>query len=288
MKLRALSLFFNWDKIQKEILADTNDVMYRHDIPMGSKVPKDLADIEGPLQLTKNGYPVAGQVLVDDFGIGSSSPALPIYIALYSLVAVLNNLLPELGLSFLCPIYTLLYFAGLLGFFGALSTIGFAILTLGGSSMIAYFAGPISMAGIPASYLHTVLGVLPGFLPLLYLMRKKYQRASEQAYQGATYGEAAKNSPKSQKNNSRYMQTITAMQDKSLFVKYGTAKGLLTFNGDSFAPDDGLPVGQSVADLSTHMAIFGSTGTGKSTLIRSLLIQIVNEPEETTKQGEQK
>jgi len=279
MKFKALALLFPWKDIHSQIKHDKVDLFYRHDIPVGSNVPKDLADIEGPLQLTKSGFPVAGRLLPEETSIGSRSPALPLYIALYALVAVLISLLPVIGLGFLAPIIIALYFIGFVGFFGFLSAVGFSILTVGASSALLYAAAPLAMTGIAMSTAQSFLNILPGVLPILYLFFTTKQRASEKAHQGATYASAARNAPKSHKNPARHMQAIRAMSDKTDFIVYGTAKGNLTFNGDSFAPDEGLQMGQSVNDLSTHLAIFGSTGSGKTTQLRTIFSQIANEPE---------
>lgn len=278
MRFRALSYLFDWEKINKEGKEFIADMSSRHDIPQGKNIPKHLQDKIGTWQVSRSGYPVPGQVLTDDVSIGSRSPALPIYIGLYSLIAVLAGLLPQLGLGFLFPIIAALYFIGFVSFFGFLATIGFAFLTVGSLALIPYVAGPLSMVGISASTIASVLGLVPAFLPLLYLYKVTDTRASQLAHQAHEFGHSAVNAPKTGRNEARWIQAIDAIKDKTKFIRYGTAMGALSFNGDSFAPDPGLPFGQTTNDMSTHVAVFGETGAGKTTQLRTIMKQIVEDP----------
>ena len=65
----------------------------------------------------------------------------------------------------------------------------------------------------------------------------------------------------------RLQQATRAMRDTSPFIHLGTALGVLTEKMDAFAPDPGLPFGLSVADLSTHLLVFGTNGTGKTSCV---------------------
>lgn len=282
MKFKAISLFFNWGKIQSSIDAHINNLSYRHDIPMGMNVPADLADKEGTWQLTKDGYPVAGQLLPEDLGIGSLSPALPLYIALYSVVAVLTGLLPQIGLSIFNPLILAIYFVGFLLFFGRFPTLIFALLTVGASTLVTNFTYALATIGISTSTVLSWLNLIPAVAPLLYLLLTTKKRASALAYQGFTYSNAVMQAPKTKKNVARHVQAITAMNDKSRFIKYGYSKGLFSFNGDSFGADEGLPFGQSTDDMSTNIAMFGEIGTGKTTELRTIFSQIAYKEAQST------
>jgi hypothetical protein len=276
MKFKALSLLFPLESAIVEASQFVDDVSYRHDIPHGPNVPVDLADKEGTWQLNSNGYPVAGQVLMDDVGVGSPSPALPLYIGLYALVAVLVGLLPQLGLAVVAPALLLAYFIGFLSFFGVWRTVMFALVTLGASTVIPMLAGPLAAIGMKTSFVQEIFNLVPAFAPLVYLFLRTRLRASELAYQGTMNARAIIRAPKAVMNEDRHIQALNAAMDKSPLIVFGTATGALTFNGDSFSPDAGLPVAMSENDISTHMQIFGSTGTGKTTELRTIIKSIAN------------
>lgn len=276
MKFKALSLLFPLESAIVEASQFVDDVSYRHDIPHGPNVPADLADKEGTWQLNSNGYPVAGQVLMDDVGVGSPSPALPLYIGLYALVAVLVGLLPQLGLAVVAPALLLAYFIGFLSFFGVWRTVMFALVTLGASTVIPMLAGPLAAIGMKTSFVQDIFNLVPAFAPLVYLFLRTRLRASELAYQGTMNARAIIRAPKAVMNEDRHIQALNAAMDKSPLIVFGTATGALTFNGDSFSPDAGLPVAMSENDISTHMQIFGSTGTGKTTELRTIIKSIAN------------
>lgn len=276
MKFRALSLFFPMESIIKDAQAFVDDVSNRHDIPHGPNVPADLADKEGTWQLNSKGYPVAGMLLPEDSSIGSSSPALPLYIGLYALVAVLMGLLPQLGLGVFVPFILLAYFIGFFCYFGIFGTIFFALVTLGSALLIPYAANIIGSFGLKYGYLQSLFNLIPAFAPLVYLINKTKTRGSELAYQGTQNAQAIIRAPKAIMNEERHIQALNADEDKSPLIIFGTATGALSFNGDSFAPDKGLPVVMSEEDISTHMHVFGSTGTGKTTELRTILKSIAN------------
>lgn len=276
MKFKALSLLFPLQSAITEASKFVDDVSYRHDIPHGPNVPADLADKEGTWQLNADGYPVAGQVLMDDVGVGSASPALPLYIGLYALVAVLIGLLPQLGLGFAAPILLLGYFIGFFCYFGLFTTLFFAVVTLGSAVVLPFAAGPLAMVGMKTSFIQDILNLVPAFAPFAYYVLRVRTRASELAYQGTMNARAIIRAPKAVMNEERHIQALNADQDKSPLIIFGTATGALSFNGDSFAPDQGLPVAMSEDDMGTHMQIFGSTGTGKTTELRTIIRSIAN------------
>ncbi|MGJ7553402.1 helicase HerA domain-containing protein [Variovorax sp. RB3P1] len=276
MKFKALSLLFPLKSAIEEAQAFVDDVSCRHDIPHGPNVPADLADKEGTWQLNGNGYPVAGQVLMDDVGVGFSSPALPLYIGLYALVAVLVGLLPQLGLGIAAPVLLLAYFIGFFCYFGIFPTLLFALATVGASAVLPFAGGAFSMVGMKTSFVQDIFNMVPAFAPMVYLIFKTRNRGSELAYQGTMNARAIIRAPKALMNEERHIQALNADEDKSPLIIFGTATGALSFNGDSYAPDKGLPVAMSEEDISTHMQVFGSTGTGKTTELRTILKSIAN------------
>lgn len=276
MKFKELSIIFPIRSYMEEAKLFVDDVTLRHDIPHGKHVPADLADKIGTLQLTSNGFPVPGRVLKEDLGIGTSSPALPLYIGLYALVAVLIGLLPQLGLGFVAPALLLAYFIGFFLYFGALATVFFAIATLGSAVVLPFAGGVLSAVGMKMSTVQDIFNLIPAFAPIVYLIFKTRSRASELAYQGTMYARSIIRAPKATMNEERHIQALNADEDKSPLIIFGTATGALTFNGDSFAPDKGLPVAMSEDDISTHMQVFGSTGTGKTTELRTIIKSIAN------------
>lgn len=70
----------------------------------------------------------------------------------------------------------------------------------------------------------------------------------------------------------RQVQIDNARKDTSPFIALGTSTGLLAQRRDPLAPTEAdMPVGLSVADLSTHLGVLGASGTGKTTgVIRPL------------------
>lgn len=70
----------------------------------------------------------------------------------------------------------------------------------------------------------------------------------------------------------RSTQISNARKDASPFITLGSSTGLLAERRDPLAPTEaGLPVGLSVEDLSTHLAVLGASGTGKTSgVIRPL------------------
>lgn len=71
----------------------------------------------------------------------------------------------------------------------------------------------------------------------------------------------------------REKQALEAVQDKTPWLQLGTASGYLSGNcSDFFAPDENMQFGLTVNDLATHLAVFGTTGTGKTSGVLRPLI----------------
>lgn len=85
--------------------------------------------------------------------------------------------------------------------------------------------------------------------------------------------------------DARASQAERAKQDSTQFVRIGTARGVFTAKQDPYSPDEGLAFGLTVADLDTHFAVFGSTGTGKtSCLLRPIAAGYLGWSTETSRQ----
>lgn len=74
----------------------------------------------------------------------------------------------------------------------------------------------------------------------------------------------------------RAKQVESAIKDTSPFIPVGTSLGVLTSQLDGYAPDEGLPFGQTLNDLDTHLLIFGPTGSGKTSgTLRPIIKQVI-------------
>lgn len=70
----------------------------------------------------------------------------------------------------------------------------------------------------------------------------------------------------------RLKQAINAAEDTTAFIPYGVARGVLTQKRDGYAPDPGLPLGQTLRDMSDHLIVLGPTGAGKTSgLLRPII-----------------
>lgn len=70
----------------------------------------------------------------------------------------------------------------------------------------------------------------------------------------------------------RLVQLKNTIADKSEFLSVGKTTGILSQRRDALAPSEaGLPSGLTIKDLSTHLAVLGASGTGKTyNIIRPL------------------
>lgn len=130
----------------------------------------------------------------------------------------------------------------------------------------------VALAGVVPDWFKPVILSIPGCaLAVAWSTYEGWNRAKDLAMQDmvATF-ESGINA--TSHISARKQQAEKAAKDKSPLITYGTAMGKLTAMWDGFAPDAGLPMCQSVYDLSTHMMILGSTGRGKTS---SLLMPII-------------
>ncbi|HHR0797914.1 TPA: type IV secretory system conjugative DNA transfer family protein [Serratia marcescens] len=266
-KIQALSKLFSksLEKKRAETSQFVDDVCNRHDFNnTDPELPPDLKDIQGDMLTTRNGYPVAGRVLPDDFSIGSVSPSIAIFLALWSVVYTLNLWSHTAGIGFLGQAIVLAYLGMFWSFFGFGKTVGFAIVAVAPASIAPYITPFAQNMGFSSGFVNLALGMLPATFPLIHYNMTMKRRAIQMQYNSATSNRESLNGTATI-NISRQIQAEQAKKDKSDFLTYGHAKGTLANMGDKFAPDNGLPVGITVNELFSHEIIFGSTRTGKTT-----------------------
>lgn len=265
MKFKALSLFFPMKEIINEELAYVNDCGASHHNTNDPKVSPDLRDKEGTWQLTRNGYPVTGRILEEQFHMGTQSPALPFYMALWAVVAMVSGILNSIGIPYIGPTLIAAYMIGFFLYFGWASALGVGFFVLA-PGLAVYAAAPaLQHIGLNLEFVGWIAGLVPVFLPLLYLFFKVKREAGRLAYEGAANNGAVLSAPRAIPNQARFKQDKNDIKDKSHLIIFGTATGRLARNGDELSPDAGLPFGLKTSDLSKHLFICGSTGSGKTT-----------------------
>ncbi|MGY6517218.1 MAG: TraM recognition domain-containing protein [Lysobacteraceae bacterium] len=75
----------------------------------------------------------------------------------------------------------------------------------------------------------------------------------------------------------RHKQAVNAAMDDSPFIEYGKALGVLSLKRDGYAPDEGMPLGQTINDLSTHFIAWGPTGAGKTSGTLRPIVKAISE-----------
>lgn len=139
-----------------------------------------------------------------------------------------------------------------------------ARLLLGGFLGVAAVA---ALAAIVPGPLKGLVLALPGCaLPAAWAIHEDFRRARRLAVQGTFANFEASDYPLVH-IPARKEQALRASKDPTPLITYGTATGILTAAWDGFAPDAGLPMCQSVQDLSTHMLVLGLTGRGKTSSV---------------------
>lgn len=87
--MRVLSSILPIAGMQQAAIAEATALTERWDVPNGPDVTPDLRDTEGRYFRTREGYRVAGRLLLDDMTFGSASPAAPVLIALLPILSML-------------------------------------------------------------------------------------------------------------------------------------------------------------------------------------------------------
>jgi hypothetical protein len=231
-----------------------NDIADRHEAPKGDQVPADLHDRDGHMLTTKDGFAVAGRILVEDVAEGSKSPANRVVLAVGApllMVCVLG----QMATGWLWPWFILMALwafalerpagivGGLLWAYQCLTT---TIFLNGWTAILAGFGYAF------------VLAVWPAVLAW-YDINQRRKKLAEQVKEQPILPE---NKPLFE---ARKRQAENAARDKSPFIQLGKAVGHLhERNADPLAPDKNMAMGLTASDLSTHLAIIGGTGSGKT------------------------
>lgn len=234
---------------------------------------KDLQDRQSRYILTSpdsrgRQYRVAGRMLAEDLGSGSTSVATPLLFGVLGVFAMLTTVLPR-GLGVITGALAL----------ATLLLIRTATAPRKGWAVTAALFGlilPVVAASPGRSALYSLVCFLPMCLmPLAYSWSEQRKRAKRLAIQGRKAG-GEDGSAVTSHVAARKAQAIAAAKDDSPLITIGETMGKLTHRGDGFAADEGLPMSISLRDLSTHMIIFGETGSGKtSTQLRPKIVDLM-------------
>ena len=259
-KLQLLANFLPISKWSQEAKAHADSLGLARHVPHRDTIPEDLRDKQGNFLVTDNGFSVAGRMLPEEVDIGTASPFLPLYIGLYALVFVVSKLMTTMGMDVVASGLHLVYFAGFFSLFGGLATLGMVAVTVGAAVSLS-LAASIPVVGQFVGKFETVFLALPAFFPLLYWFFANRKRASQLAYQSDLFSASALSGPKTKPNRARFEQAQRAEQDNTHFTQYGVATGAFSHFGDEFAPDAGMPVGQTSNDQATNLLFFGAIGS---------------------------
>lgn len=264
----AKLLAVRWDVPQanKEGLFDAGD---------GKMLPlrKDLEDRQSRYILSApdsrgRQYRVAGRMLAEDLGSGATSAATPLLFGVLGVFAMLTTILPR-GLGVITGALAL----------ATLLLIRTATAPRKGWAVTAALFGlvlPVLAASSSRSALISFICFLPScLLPLAHSWSEQRKRTRRLAIQGRKAG-GEDGSAVTSHVAARKAQAIAAAKDDSPLITIGQTMGKLTHRGDGFAADPGLPMAISLRDLSTHMIIFGETGSGKtSTQLRPKIVDLM-------------
>lgn len=256
IKITAVSRALDMVKRKKESREWANYIGTRCDIPHDLTVRADINDVRTDWLKTADGWPVKGKILQSDLSIGGISPAAYFFMMLGVFIPLIGAI-PYIGKP-IGLILAIIYSVMVGGMLGGL--IGFL-------SFVAAFIGV--MIGVYAMF-------LPALLPLLAnsIIKKKRQKVIAK-YAVETLGAS---SIYSDRNVARWQQAGNAWKDKTSFINLGTASGKFNESGDVMAPDAGQMFGLTLEDLTKHMLVLGSTGTGKTSgLLRPIILGIVQD-----------
>lgn len=233
----------------------------------------DLSDRQSRYILTSpdprgRQYRVAGRMLAEDLGSGATSAATPLLFGVLGVFAMLTTVLPR-GLGVITGALALV----------TLLLIRTATAPRKGWTFTAALFGlilPVLAASSSRSAVFSLIAFLPSCLmPIAYAWGEQRKRAKRLAVQGRKAG-GEDGSAVTSHVAARKAQAIAAAKDDSPLITIGQTMGKLAHRGDGFAADEGLPMSISLRDLSTHMIIFGETGSGKtSTQLRPKIAELM-------------
>lgn len=237
------------------------------------KLAPDLADREPRYILTApdakgRQYRVAGRMLAEDLGSGSTSVATPLLFGVLGLLAMLTIVVPR-------PV-------GMVTAVLALVTLGCLRTATAPRKGWTFTAGlfglvlPVLASAATRSAMMTALCFLPLILmPVLYAGSEQNRRAKRLAIQGRKAG-GEDSSAVTAHVAARKTQAEAVARDDSPTLPMGTSMGKLTHRGDGLAADRGLELQVSLRDLSTHLLVLGETNSGKtSSQIRPKVAQLM-------------
>lgn len=278
----SLSSLMPLERMRREAMAETNAVSRRPDVPHGKETTPDLDDIEGRFELTPEGYRVTGRMFVEDMLHGSYSPAAPLWLGLFPVVAVIAYFSAQLSVL-LAGAVLLFYLMVSISLVGFGFFLGVAVATAGLWFTFNFAIGRLVSLALKASSnngdlaasLMATKGVIAaglGFLvislaPLIFVGMRAYGRARGLRAQGQKANAASQGLLASAHIASRKKQAQTALKDKTPWVWLGEAMGKATAKRDGFAPDAGKGFGQTLKDMGLHGIVCGASGTGKTSSI---------------------
>lgn len=260
----------------------TDEMSGRSDVPDLPDLPIHLRDYMPTFRTTKSGGNISGLATPEDF----------------------EGLAPSPASIFLCflTVWTGYFLVGLTRAFGGYSPaqvlggVGVALLlasiaysVLGGSPRKAVGAGAFSLLLCALGFGSFILAYLPvpkeyllhpvffsfALAPWIWYVRKDRDRGTKLIVQSRKFGGGAA-VMKLQGAEERLAMAKQAISEKnSPHILWGTATGALSQKIISpFVSDPGLPLRSSIETLSRHTLILGSSGEGKSALVRGVISQI--------------
>lgn len=134
-----------FERLMANARAHARRVCERWDVPNGRDVPADLRDVRGRFMLTADGHRVSGLLLDSEMQHGSDSPAVPLLLAAFPVLAALAPLLIGLlgsvggvlvGAVLICLVTLTASAIGMLAAFGAFF-VGFVLPQTGGVNLVA-------------------------------------------------------------------------------------------------------------------------------------------------------
>lgn len=267
MKFKTLSALLPIDSMRQTAWDETCDLTERHDVPKGDDVPPDLRDIIGFFRNTKNGYRISGRLLPSDLLQGSPSSSIPLFLTFAAVLGAVGIIMGGLGewtryVIFPVSVVYLILLGIVGGFVMALITFLVFVMAMGGSFIPGASLPPSVSLGISFGQNFGVF--LLALMPLLYELWIRHSRIRKLAERGTTIAHESLGEFSESHVAARKIQAENAMKDDSPFIKLGVAMGSFHHVQDPYSPDPGLPMGLTCQDLSTHMVVFGATGTGKT------------------------
>ena len=258
--MRPLGHLLPLAEMERKAHAEAQECSGRNDVPAGPQVTPDLRDEMGDFTRLPNGRAVSGRVLRSDLVFGSDSASAPLMASMAVPVLALASMLNGLMGSSISP-----FAPGALGVSVMAAWLLFSWLVVGegaGTAFLALCAFAASpMVSQVSGWAPLALWLFVAAAPFIHSRAKTRERA-QKLFQAGTDESWRTGKGVDQ---AREEQAAAAAKDPSPFLFLGRATGRLSMEQqDRFAPDAGLPIGMSADDLSTHLIVFGKSGTGKT------------------------